>query len=526
MDDYFTPVRKSWEEEKVERQRKLKKHLCYSTPFFLGCIAYLNFYPGDYLDAAYFALRNYIMEYGQEEKSFLLELSRWSAFLVATTIIVEVFCEFGVNIKAFIKLLFSRNFVAVFGSNTMTPYLEKSFQKSNIKGCVFSTKSYFLHIIVKLKKVKHYVIMFDSPEENLAFYSRYITHFHDDCSIHINLEEINPHFFYHEAADVYHFGFADLAARSFWSEVCTDLNPHLLKNEHVAPNYIREVVKIVIIGTGLVLEKLLDYALQVNIFDPNQKIEYHIFGDMEKYEALHYNLEKDGDSYVVFPKDRLFFHGEPWTKQVVLLNQANKIIICEETDADTLTTASHLRSHFNMKGPLYLQLRDGETLSDAMKDTNKLVVFGARSSICTAQNITNDQLIRRAQALAEHYATKSDNRGNRASVPKIEPWLKMTNFTRDSNLFAAFYWSIMLQGKTENPQRKEKEFFSELEHIRWYRFHQMNNWLPSATRDNGKRMHHCLVDFSELEQGDKDKDAEVIQVIQTLEELRKTKENP
>lgn len=397
MSDYLNLMRKSWKEEKIERQKKMLKYLCYCVPFFLGCLAYLEFYPEDYLDAAYFALRNYIMEYGEEEQSFLLELTRWSAFLATTSFLLDILDAFGVNLKSYFTLLCSKDFVAIYGDKEMTPYLEKSLKQANLKGCTFSLNGFFLSSVIKCKKIKHHVIFFDSPEENLAFYARNIAHFHGESHIHIHLEEVCPHFFYHENKDVYHFGFADLAARSFWQDICTDLNPNFPKNKDCAPDFLQEPVKIVLIGTGLVLEKLLNYALQVNIFHPNQKIEYHLFGDMEKYEALHYNLQKDGDAYVIYPHDRLFFHQDSWTTHANTLIQATKIIICGESDSDNLIIASELRSHLNITVPLYLQLRDEELLDDTMAKENQLVVFGTRNSVCTAQNITNNLLIQKAQ---------------------------------------------------------------------------------------------------------------------------------
>lgn len=508
MSDYLNLMRKSWKEDKKERKEKLFKYFCYSIPFFLGCLAYLEFHPEDYLDAAYFALRNYIMEYGEEEQSVLLELSRWSAFFVTASILLEILVAFGVNLKAYFKLLFSDEFVAVYGDKEMTPCLEKSLKESNVKGCAFALNGFFLSSVIKCKKIKHHVIIFDTPEENLAFYARNIAHFHGDSHIHIHLEEVCPHFFYHENKDVYHFGFADLAARSFWREICTDLNPNFSKNQKLGLNYQDKTVKIVLIGTGLVLEKLLDYAVQVNIFHPSQKIEYHIFGDMEKYESLHYNLQKEGDAYVVYPNDRLFFHQDSWSKHADTLTQATKIIICGESDSEALIIASELRSHFNITMPLYLQLRDEELLDNTMAQKSDLVIFGTRSSICTAPNITNDLLIKKAQDLALHYERLYPNseEGKKNGEPKIEPWLKMSNFTRDSNLFSAFFWSMMFEENVQIPEAmpnpiptsREDNFFAELEHIRWYRFHQMNNWVLAEEKNKAKRTHPCLIDFEDL----------------------------
>ena len=62
------------------------------------------------------------------------------------------------------------------------------------------------------------------------------------------------------------------------------------------------------------------------------------------------------------------------------------------------------------------------------------------------------------------------------------------------------------------------ELLSELEHIRWSRFHYLNNWryekLPDGVRkDSVRRIHRDLIPYSELNEPAKEKDRENIRVM-------------
>jgi hypothetical protein len=54
------------------------------------------------------------------------------------------------------------------------------------------------------------------------------------------------------------------------------------------------------------------------------------------------------------------------------------------------------------------------------------------------------------------------------------------------------------------------ETLAELEHIRWCRYHYIHNWKYGPATDSSKRIHNCLIPFSELSEEEKAKDAEAI----------------
>ncbi|MCH5347933.1 MAG: hypothetical protein J1E40_01290 [Oscillospiraceae bacterium] len=51
---------------------------------------------------------------------------------------------------------------------------------------------------------------------------------------------------------------------------------------------------------------------------------------------------------------------------------------------------------------------------------------------------------------------------------------------------------------------------AELEHIRWCRYHYINNWKYGSVRNDSERIHNSLIPFAELSEEEKQKDVEAV----------------
>lgn len=89
---------------------------------------------------------------------------------------------------------------------------------------------------------------------------------------------------------------------------------------------------------------------------------------------------------------------------------------------------------------------------------------------------------------------------------------KLNGFLKWSNISSADFNEILGELIDANA---DLEMLSELEHIRWCRFHYLNYWkygVPEngKSKDPKRRIHTCLVSYSKLGEDEKEKDREVV----------------
>jgi len=109
-------------------------------------------------------------------------------------------------------------------------------------------------------------------------------------------------------------------------------------------------------------------------------------------------------------------------------------------------------------------------------------------------------------------------------------WESLSAFKRYSNISQADHilvklkllgfdirWDVLEQGldeklinqlkaKIKSLGPEEIAVLSEIEHIRWNKYHYLYNWEYSPVRCDAERKHNCLRPFAELSEHDKKKD--------------------
>lgn len=246
-------------------------------------------------------------------------------------------------------------------------------------------------------------------------------------------------------------------------------------------------MKIVFLGFDRSWEALLTGALQYNIFDPEQRIEYHVFGDPGGYGAAHTQLAAVSDP--------VLFHAGPWQERRELLEEAALVLCLGGIGAEAALPAA-------------------ATLSDPHR------------SLDARQRARCGVLLERAKRINLRYAHRYGGVPETAEA-REEQWRRLDDFARGSNLCSAIYHEVrleMLAAMGEDPDRVSPacmELLTVLEHIRWCRYHYLNNWRQ-GTPENGKnkdmlrRVHEDLIPYGELSEEDKEKDRENIRMLLSL----------
>ena len=136
------------------------------------------------------------------------------------------------------------------------------------------------------------------------------------------------------------------------------------------------------------------------------------------------------------------------------------------------------------------------------------MAFGRNETVLTDENIRCGALIRKAKKLNEHYAKLYGSE---------KDWNALSGFLKGSNISASDFGEVLFMLN----ERIGEEEQAELEHIRWCRYMFLNYYTLGTpanekNRDNYKRIHKDLIDFSELDPKERVKDVEAIRITKVL----------
>ncbi len=292
------------------------------------------------------------------------------------------------------------------------------------------------------------------------------------------------------------------------------LNLHLFAREDALSRFYwqthplkKNETHIVLIGCGRCGTALLERALLTNVFEAGRHTEYRVFGDSMQFQALHPEIcaalaeGRSGD-------DVLIFSPVSWTEQREQIFQADRVILCADSDEENLNVLSDLKKWYVCPGSVHVRL--AEALPDVFS-------FGGREEILTPEFVIRDAVNRQAVLMNDLYNASSEH---------PTPWNALSAFHRQSNIAAADHLLVKIRylldddsltGFTEEDCRRaceryralypeREELFQEMEHRRWMRFSQMCNWRYAPERDNALRLHPLLIPFDELPTEEKKKD--------------------
>ena len=465
--------------------KKIGKLLLFAAPYLIGFAGFLL--AGEpLLHAAFSSFSLYTMGYGDVPPNILLEIARWIGPLVTASSILLVFAALRHRIQAFFTYL-RGNSTAVYGPEKEKKELLKQLGTQGIEG-----KDKFL-------KARRYILV-GSEEENLTFYHKNMDSL-KNAEVYLKCTSIpaqasmnsNLHLFCPE----------ETAARLFWKENC--LYSLCSQRYHK--------LRVVMLGFGKLGHELITSALQNNIFFPDQYIEYHIFGDDGSYAATHTQLKMISDP--------VFFHSEPWYENLDVVKAADMTIVLEQTNQlpllqqllfTTLSKNIHVFSAGSY-GVEVLSEHDRLICHDWMADSAKL------------ENIIGATLFERAKRINLRYAHLYTG-VEETDENKEAEWASLNAFTRYSNIGSADYHEIQrkflsLEGVYSdggNVPDGWLETLAELEHLRWTRYHFLNNWryappVNGKNKDTARRTHALLVDYKELPNTEKEKDRENIRIL-------------
>lgn len=452
-------------------------------PFLLGLIGFLM--AGEtVLQAVYNCICLYGMGHKELPPNALIEVARWLAPLATAGSVVLVVRTLRRACRGIVARCTGRS-VAVYG-----PAAEKDalLKELGIRG-----------IGMDQRPVKaHSYILLGEETENLEFY-RWHEKLLEEKDVYLKCSSLpaqstgksNLHLFCPE----------ETAARFFWKAHCpcelSERNGHRMK--------------IVLLGFGKLGRELIVTGLQNNIFHPDQHIEYHVFGEEKGFRKLYHRLSEISDPVI--------FHEELWMERLPLIEEAQMVIVAQQEEQLSLLRELTLalpgkRIHVLADQPDGVKMMDGQ---------NPLVCFDWKRETMQLEHIVGTRLHLYAKRVNLRYAHLYQQVEETAENRELE-WNKLDAFTRYSNISTADYHDVRLRMlKGEAPDKEQMELLAELEHIRWCRYHFLNNWKWGVPENGGnkdlkKRIHRLLIPYNELDETEKEKDRENIRMMLALDQ--------
>ena len=441
------------------------------------------------MNAAFMGVAMYVMNYGDTPPNIYVEIARWMAPLATASGLVLAFITLREKVRRGMTYLCGDS-IAVYGDGADALDILAQTGRKGIQGPEN-----------QMVRATRYILMYTDEKDSYDFYKRNLDVL-SDKQVYIKSSIIRAqqvecdhlHFFHYEEAQ----------SRAYWKE--QSLIQEAMQKEYQ--------LRIVLIGGGKLAESLLIEGLQKNIFHSNQRIEYHVFYADQKYIACCPGISKISDPVI--------FHEEEWYQSIPCLNEADRILVSDQRNdieflQDLLAVVPNGRIDvFSCESGLLDRLfqRANLRIYDAEQEGKKL------------KNILNEKLFEQAKQLNWNYAVLYGAAGlGKESIETL--WAGLDAFTRYSNVNSVDYHEIRLQmlkiltgSERTDPDTylPYLEWFSELEHIRWCRYHFLNDWdygiLPDGkAKDPNLRIHQSLVPYKYLSEEEKEKDRDTVRFM-------------
>ncbi len=531
-----------------KRLGDLGKMVLFVLPFFVGFYGVYMADHGDISECAYKAVQLYLMEYNIEgSTNMAIEIAKWTAPMATVAVILSAIFSFVENVRIWIMTKV-KDMIAIHGDSCNIDLVMKNL----------GSKAIHSEKIMAFRARRH-VLMFENDFDMYHFMDEHGTRLLGNKKKQVFLCSDKIQRGNYENNQLVVCNVAENCAREYWKKY-----PVTHGKE-----------KILIIGFGNYGQKILTQGLLKNIIAVDSSIEYHVTGSgyqtyLAKYHKLHKvvhtkYVDKMGEVKDLKPYDDIcdnhdfvYFYDMTWYDVMSRGMEFDRIILAYDTDAQNLDVLNELKLHY-VTPVCHIKFEDCRIL-EALWDLEKqnIVPYGVNEELYEPEIILKEVLFDHAKMIHARYFAKwlcdghcnGSSCGNKvedgvcslrtcSQCPKLlEDWNKLSTFLRYSNVAQADHIQEKLRillGKEEGIDylespgigKKALEAYKELsyeqqktlwqiEHIRWNRYHFMNNWDYAEKRDNPNRKHHLLVPFDTLSAVEQEKDADAYIALEEL----------
>lgn len=427
-----------------------------------------------------------------------LDISRFSAALFSVSAVFLVLE--GLIDRAFMLLMgMSKKSVLIYGEGEVVNQLKEAVWPYGIV-----TED-------KYVPVRGSVILLDSDDENMRFYAENENRLKGK-NIYFRTENFPGLMVGAQGEDSFDslrfFSFEEIAANLYWLKY--PLCPECETLDEVKRMLdTKRDFKIAIIGNNTLMEELLLYGTQLNLYNEDSVVEYHIFGDNAEFAALHHQLDK---LHIIVHEQEWFLDdaGNPRENlrefdRVLVVTQENQAKLLHQihlVDSDVITHVfvPFENSDVNMLQTLYTEDRGGMILRPGA-----VMLYPWMKEACTLENMLSKERLYAAMDLNYFYdirgdwgslskeyngewiekyskLSKAEQRRTRADYEKLvyKAWCGLSSYHKYSNLFSSTYaWKYRKVAKALAADEKYSMKIMRLEHMRWDNYNYFFNWKYS-----------------------------------------------
>ncbi len=286
------------------------------------------------------------------------------------------------------------------------------------------------------------------------------------------------------------FSLTDCTARLFWQQYPI--------------THSRETI--LLIGFGTAGNVLLDRALEFNVLYEEQSIRYHVFGDADEYCR---NRKRLADivniNQISDDRDCIIFHDSPWNTDEKLIAEADRIILCDDSEQVNINILQTLQKFFAFEGEMYIYNSNVRSVATP---------FGQTRDVLTPAFVLHNSLT--DMALCCHEMMRFLTNG------AIPMWENLNSQIKDMDYITTDHISLkvrMLLGdeapklpfddipsailrKASNVRsamsEEQRHMLNKLEHNRVTRFYYLHNFYYADMTNDDLRTNNLLKPYEEL----------------------------
>lgn len=416
-------------------------------------------------DKSYWLLAMFVLNYTEElGLNVFLHISRYSAALFTTTAILNL-TEKAVDYVYACAVAMDKKSVVLYGKNEYTRRIREELWTNSVEAGD------------KYIPTRGKIILLGSEEENLRFYSENRQRL-SKLDVFIKTENLPGVSLVSEpengkSGSVKYFSMEELAALRYWKKypVVTMDSFHEVESALESES----IHRIAVIGSGPLVEELLLYGTQFNVYNEKAYCEYHIYLGNEKFVALHDALSSL----------HIVYHSKNWYEITQdEMSGFERVIIAGGENA--MKAASEARLKYGAAAVhLILNIDKGqeEIIDSALTDDrggkpeikDPVVVFPVLTEACTAENILYEKYQKMAVDFNEFYGSKNPGSYN--------PWEKLSSYHKYSNIFSVYlteryYCSDEPEEVLDKILKSPKltDLCKRAEHVRWNNYNYFFNW--------------------------------------------------